>query len=117
LDNAAEAGGVFRALVLSIHWKPCFRPRINASVKRVDILPSMLHEFLRHTGAGGFVWSTTVSDYGAVSRNFFEMLFHFIGRNPDCSRQFRICFRPRLWIPRVYKRKSLAAIHTLFHFI
>ena len=116
-DAAQNHPMLFAMLIFRIHWKSCFQPRIKTSKKRVDILPTILHQFLRHTGAGRFMRSSTVCYDAAVSRNFVEMVSHFIARDPDRSWQFRLCFRPSLWIPRVDKRKRLATIHTLFNFV
>src|ERR1051325_5630012 len=83
----------------------------------MDILPAVLHQDLRHTGARCFVRSSTVSNDGAVSRNFIEMLFHIVGGSADRSGQFRRRFTPSVWIARVDECKHLAAIHTLLNFI
>src|SRR5690349_3379745 len=83
----------------------------------MHILPAMLHQHLRHTGARGLVRSSTVSNDGAITWNLVEVLLHFVGRNPNRARKFRRRLTPRSGIARIDERKHLATSHALFHFV
>ena len=42
-------------------------PGIESALKRADASDALLLEEQRHTGAGGFVWSSTVEDDFAIA--------------------------------------------------
>ena len=46
----------------------CLLPTVPAADQRSGFGPSCLSEFLRHTGAGSFVWSSAVGDQPRLLR-------------------------------------------------
>jgi hypothetical protein len=83
----------------------------------MNIFPTAIREFLRHTGAGSFVRSSAVSYDCTVFGYFIEMFRELIGGNAQSVRQFLIRFSPRRRVPRVKKRELFATIQPLSHFI
>jgi hypothetical protein len=56
-------------------------PRIKATEEWMNVLVTMFHQNLRHTGAGGFMRSGTVGDNGAVRWNIRKVFLHLIRRH------------------------------------
>ena len=80
----------------------------------------MLHAFVseeqRHTGAGGFVWSSTVEDNFAVMGQPVAGLLKIAGVHSECAWD---CFRVRLEIhrvPQVHDGEELAGIQFFLQF-
>jgi len=83
----------------------------------MNVFPTAISEFLRHTGAGSFVRSSAVSYDRAVSWYLIEMFRELIGGNAQSVRQFLIRLSPRGRISCVKKRKLLATIQPFAYFI
>jgi hypothetical protein len=83
----------------------------------MNIFPTAIREFLRHTGAGSFVRSSTVSYDRAVLWYLIEMFRELVGGNAQSVRQFLIRFSPRGRVPRVKKRELFPTIQPLSYFI
>jgi hypothetical protein len=56
-----------------------FAPGVQAAFQRPNALDAFLPEEQRHTGAGGFVWSSAVEDDFAVTRQTVVLLFQLLG--------------------------------------
>ena len=75
-DNSQEGGREKRRAVLLCLGGQCddgegeafFAPGIEATLERADVLEAVFSEEQRHTGAGGFVGSSTVENHFAVAR-------------------------------------------------
>jgi hypothetical protein len=52
----------FRTRHFWLDWQTCGLPRVPATSQRPRICPTRSPKFLRHTGAGRFVWSSAVGD-------------------------------------------------------
>jgi hypothetical protein len=76
--------------LFGIDWQTCLNPRIESAVKRMNILPTTVTEFLRHTGAGCFVRSSAVGYNRAVLWYFIEMFLDLIGGHAKSIRQFLV---------------------------
>ena len=92
-------------------------PRIESAVERMHVLPAMISEILRHTGAGCFMWSRAVGYDDAVLWYLVEMFLNLISGDANSIRQFLVCLSPRRRIPCVNKRELFTAIHPLTDFI
>jgi len=51
-----------------IEWVAEFAPGVEAALQGADTFDALFSEEQRHTGAGGFVWSSTVENDFAVAR-------------------------------------------------
>jgi hypothetical protein len=49
-------------------WVAEFAPGVEAALQGADTFDALFSEEQRHTGAGGFVWSSTVENDFAVAR-------------------------------------------------
>ena len=49
-------------------WVAEFAPGVEAALQGADTFDALSSEEQRHTGAGGFVWSSTVENDFAVAR-------------------------------------------------
>ena len=49
-------------------WVAEFAPAVEAALQGADTFDALFSEEQRHTGAGGFVWSSTVENDFAVAR-------------------------------------------------
>jgi len=77
----------------SIEWIATFAPGIQAALQRPNPRDAVLSEEQRHTGAGGFVWSSTVEDYLAIVRQPVALLLQLLGVHAERARDgFRIGF-------------------------
>src|SRR5688572_13845238 len=122
VDGVKSPGGLLPpgigiASGFMVQREPCFLPGVKASEERVNVLPTVFHQCLCHTGTRCLVRSSTVGNDCAVARNLIDNLFHFISGDANGARQLAVCFTPRLWIAGVDKRKRLAASHSLLDFI
>lgn len=109
-DFGGNASRILRGSSLGLHRKSLIPPRIEPALECVDVLIPALLKFLRQTGAGGFVRSGTVGDYGPVlgdARETFFPPFHGYSKRP---RYFRIGLLPRLGVPGIENRDVLARI-------
>src|SRR6266481_7591533 len=60
-------------------------PGIQAALERPDMPYAFFPEEKRHTGAGGFVWSSTVEDDFAVTRQSLISLLEFTRVHAKCA--------------------------------
>jgi hypothetical protein len=60
-------------------WEAAFTPGVKAALQGADALDSVFSEEQRHTGAGGFVWSSTVEDDLTIARYAVVLFFQFLG--------------------------------------
>src|SRR5258707_15422585 len=56
-----------------------FAPGIEAALQRADAFDAMFSEEQRHTGAGGFVWSSAVENDFTIVGQTIVLLFQFLG--------------------------------------
>src|SRR5580692_1769870 len=77
----------------NLHGVAEFPPGIKSALQWPDMLHASLSQEQRHTGAGGFVWSSTVENDFAVARQPFVGLLEFIRVYPKCTGdRFRVGF-------------------------
>jgi len=62
-----------------LHGIAEFAPAIEAALQRANVLDALLSEEQRHTGAGGFVWSSTVENHFPIAGQAIIFLFEFLG--------------------------------------
>jgi hypothetical protein len=68
-------------------------PSVQAALQGADVLNALLPKEQRHTGAGGFVWSSTVEDDLAVARQTTGGFLQFLGVYAKCTGDsFRVGF-------------------------
>jgi len=66
-------------------------PTVPAADQRAGFGPSCLSEFLRHTGAGSFVWSSAVGNQPCLLRKFqFLGLYRYVLLRRHAHRAFRL---------------------------
>jgi hypothetical protein len=70
-------------------WEAAFAPSVEATLQGADALDAVFSEEQRHTGAGGFVWSSTVENDLAVARDAVVLLFQFFSVHAEGARN---CF-------------------------
>ena len=58
---------------------------MKAAEERTHTSNTMLAELQRHTGAGGFVWSSTEEDDLPITRDLAVPLLQFLRRNLQCA--------------------------------
>jgi len=83
----------------------------------MNIFPTTVNKFLRHTGAGRFVRSSAVRYNRPVFWYFIEMFLDLIGGHAKSIWQFRIRLPPRRWITCINERELFATIKPLSYFI
>ena len=72
-----------------------FAPGFQAALKGANTGDALFSEEERHTGAGGFVWSSAVENHVAVARDLFMPRFQFLPVEPNRAGYFR-AFRSKL---------------------
>ena len=55
-----------------------FAPGVQAALQRADARNALFPEEQRHTGAGGFVWSSTVKNDVAIARQLVILFLQFL---------------------------------------
>jgi len=60
-------------------WEAAFAPSVEATLQGADALDAVFSEEQRHTGAGGFVWSSAIENDLAVAREAVVFFFQFLG--------------------------------------
>src|SRR6266508_6627463 len=83
----------------------------------MHISKTVCEHLLRHPGARGFLWSSTIGDYNSIPGDLAEMLFYFIRRDADCLGQFLVGLAPRLGITTINKGKEFSPLQSLRHLI
>jgi len=74
-------------------WVAAFAPAVQTALKRANPLYPILPEEQRHTGAGSFVWSSTVENHFAVARQTVVLLFQLLGIHAESAGNgFRVGF-------------------------
>src|SRR5437870_6354650 len=69
-------------------------PGAQTALQRADARDAVFPEEQRHTGAGGFVWSSTVEDDFAIARQAVVLLLQFLGVHvKGAGNSFRIGFK------------------------
>jgi hypothetical protein len=56
-----------------------FPPSVEAALQGADAFDAVFSEEQRHTGAGGFVWSSAVENDLAIARETVVFFFQFLG--------------------------------------
>src|SRR5260370_37941114 len=98
-------------------WVGAFAPGIQTTQQRPNPLDAILPEEQRHTGAGGFVWSSTVEDYFAVARQPVVLLFQLLGVHAErAGNGFRIGFEFHR-VAQVDNDEFFARVEVLFEFV
>ena len=70
-----------------------FAPGIEAALERADALDAIFSEEQRHTGAGGFVRSSTVKNHFAIARQEIGFILQLEGvHSKGAGNGFRIGF-------------------------
>src|SRR5260370_1684131 len=93
-----------------------FAPGIQAALQRADTLDAILPEEQRHTGAGGFVWSSTVEDYFAVAGQKVVLLFQLLGVHAEgAGNGFRIGFKVH-GVAQIDNDQFFAGVEFFFQF-
>jgi hypothetical protein len=99
------------------HRKTCVPPGVKSAPERPDILVPQFLKFLRQTGAGSFVRSSTVRDYCPLLGFSRKVLSRVVEWYSNGSRYFRVGLLPRLRIPGVDNRDVFARVHSSFQFL
>src|SRR5215213_9583248 len=73
--TSSKSSGVYR--------QPGLPPGVEPAVERVNILPALLKQLERHTGARSFVRSGAVGDDRAAERYLFEVLLDLVRGHAD----------------------------------
>ena len=93
-----------------------FAPGIQAALQRADAPDALFSEEQRHTGAGGFVWSSTVENDFAVARQAIVFLFQFVGVHAKrAGNRFRVSFEVH-GVAQVNDDQFLAGVNFLLQF-
>jgi len=66
-----------------VYWVATFAPSVEATLQRADALDAFFSEEQRHTGAGSFVWSSTVENDFAVARQAIVLFFQLLRLNAE----------------------------------
>src|SRR3989442_826900 len=94
-----------------------FEPGVQTAQQRAYARDAVLPEEQRHTGAGGFVWSSTVEDYFAVARQAVVLLFQLLGIHAESAGNgFRVGFEIHR-VAQVNNNQFLAGVEFPFQFI
>src|SRR5215207_3946234 len=107
----------FRLTSLRLDGQSRLLPGVEPAVERVHVLPTLLKQLERHTGARPFVRSSAVGDDGAVARYLVEVLLQLTRGDADRPGQFCLRLAPRLRVARVDVCELLAPVQTLFYFV
>src|SRR5258705_2122169 len=84
-------GLVLRANRQNLQGVAEFTPGIQAALERPDMHHAFFPEEKRHTGAGGFVWSSTVEDDFAVALQSLISLLEVTRVHAKCAwNRFRV---------------------------
>ena len=76
-----------------VHWIAAFAPGLEAALERADALDAIFSKEQRHTGAGGFVWSSAEEDDLAVARQAVVLLLKRFGVHAErAGNRFWISF-------------------------
>ena len=71
-----------------------FAPGVQSALQRADMLDALSSKEQRHTGAGGFVWSSAVEDDFAVGRQAVGFFLQLLCVNAECAGNgFRVGFK------------------------
>jgi hypothetical protein len=63
-----NGGSIGRGDGDGVHGVAAFAPGVEPALQRANVADAFLSEEQRHTGASGFVWSSTVENDFAVAR-------------------------------------------------
>src|ERR1043166_9103187 len=72
-----DGGGKYRFDVF--HGIAKITPGVESTLERADASDALPFEEQRHTGAGGFVWSSTVQNDFAIARETVAVFLEFLG--------------------------------------
>src|SRR5258708_12764441 len=97
-------------------WIAEFAPGVQAALQRADAFDALFSEEQRHTGAGGFVWSSTVENDLTVERQPIGFLFQFFGVHTKCAgNRFRVGSKVH-GVTQINDDQLYAAVNFLFQF-
>lgn len=104
-ENAAEGNFSFgNRRVVSL------LPGIKPADERMNLFPPILQKRLRHTGAGCFLWSSTIGHNRSLCRNLRQPRHRFLRGNPNRAHDFSVGFVPRFRRTGVEKNNLLASL-------
>src|SRR3954452_21919270 len=92
-------------------------PGVEPSIEWMDVLPTLVQQFLRRTGARCLVRSSTVCNDRPALSDLRQVRVHFIGWDTNGAGQFRCGFAPRLRVASIDERERLASRHAFFYFV
>jgi len=85
-------------------------------LQRADAFDALFSEEQRHTGAGGFVWSSTVENDFTIERQPISFLFEFLGVHAEgAGNRFRVGFKVH-GVTQVNDDQLYAGVNFLFQF-
>jgi hypothetical protein len=91
-----------------------FAPGGEAALERADALDAVFSEEQRHTGAGGFVRSSTVENDFAIARQAVVLFLQFAGIHAKSARnRFRVGFKVHR-MAQIHNDKILTGVDFFF---
>src|SRR6185503_9694949 len=98
MSEAKSSAQIIRIMGVKILYRLRFDrevrlfPCIPAADQRSCFGPSGLSKFLRHTGAGSFVWSSTVGNQPGLLRKvqFLRLYYNVLGRHANGAFSLRV---------------------------
>ena len=94
-----------------------FAPGVEAALERADAGDALFSEEQRHTGAGGFVWSSTVENHFAVAGQPFVFLLQLLGVHAESAGDgFRLGFEIHV-VAEIDDDKFFAGVNLFFQFL
>jgi len=104
-------------IVTVVHRIPAFAPGFQATLQGADIRDAVFSEEQRHTGAGGFVWSSTVEDDLAIAGQAVVLFFQLLGVHAEGARNgFGVSLEIHR-VAQVHDDEFFAGVELLFQFI
>ena len=92
-------------------------PGIQTTLQRPNPGDAIFSEEQRHTGAGGFVWSSTVEDYFAIAGQTVILLFQFLGLHAEgAGNGFGISFEVHR-MAQINNDEVFAGVEFFFQFV
>ena len=93
MTSGLRDGFVLHADRQNLQWVAELAPGVESALERPDTFHTFVSEEQRHTGAGGFVWSSTVKNDLAIARQPFIGLLEFAGIHAKrAGNRFRVGF-------------------------
>src|SRR5882672_2274769 len=94
-----------------------FAPSVEAAQQRANARDAFLPEEQRHTGTGGFVWSSTVEDDFVVARQTVVLLLQLLGIYAESAgNRLRIGFEVHR-VAQINDDEFFAGVEFFFEFV